>query len=161
MRCNVLEYRRRVVVGWMCVLMLAVTTAAQNKLDFSGAWQPDAEKNQAALAGAPPEARAAAGARSGLSGPLTITMTASRMTVARTMPDGTALTTVYALDGSPSRNQIPGQGEVESIASVDGSAVVIRSKTTGVVQRWFLEGKWLVYERAAEQFTSRSYYIRR
>ncbi len=122
--------------------------------DLSGKWVPDAEKNQAS-------ANAAAVATGGTPGRTNLLLVASPITVtqdAKTLTidserQNVAIRTVYNLDGSESKNSVPGrQGaaptEQVSVAKWDGDKLVITTKTPNGnrVASWYLEDGELVSE---------------
>lgn len=119
--------------------------------NFSGKWAPDAEKN-AANAGGGGGGGGRGGGRGG-GGPMTVTQDAKTLTIERDM-GGTALKTVYNLDGSESKNSMPGrQGgaatEQVSTAKWDGAKLVITTKGANgdQVQTWSMDSGELVIER--------------
>ncbi len=88
------------------VLALPAMAIAQAKPNFSGKWIQDMEKSDPAGGG---------GGGRGPAGPqnLTITQTATELTIERETPNG-AMKTVYKLDGSESVNAMGRGGEVKT-----------------------------------------------
>jgi hypothetical protein len=126
----------------MAVVLFASGLSAQGT-SFAGKWTPDAEKNAAGGRG---------GGRGG-GGPMTVTQDAKTLTVERDM-GGTALKQVYNLDGSESKNSMPGRNggaatEQVSTAKWDGAKLVITTKGANgdQVQTWSMDNGELVIER--------------
>lgn len=106
------------VVGAVAMMFVAVSAFAQAKTDFSGKWTPEAP-----AAGAP--AGGGGGRGGGQAGPMTITQTATTLTIERETPNG-ATKAVYKLDGTESVNTM-GQGEAKSKATWDGAKLKIET----------------------------------
>ncbi len=129
----------------MAVVLFASGLSAQGT-SFAGKWTPDAEKNAAGGGGG------RGGGRGG-GGPMTVTQDAKTLTVERDM-GGTALKQVYNLDGSESKNSMPGRNggaatEQVSTAKWDGAKLVITTKGANgdQVQTWSMDNGELVIER--------------
>ena len=105
------------VVGAVAMLLVATSAFAQGKTDFSGKWTPDAA--------AAPAAPAGGGGRGGggAAGPMTITQTATELTIERAGQNGAQKTT-YKLDGSETTVTM-GQGEAKVKAAWDGAKLKI------------------------------------
>jgi hypothetical protein len=141
------------------VLVTAVVFAQAP--NFSGKWAPDADKNPAPAAGGGGGGRG--GGRGG-GGPMTITQDAKTLTIERDM-GGNAVKTVYNLDGSESKNMMPGRGgaagaEQVSTAKWDGAKLVITTKTANGdrVQTWYMDGADLVSETQGQNGPNKTYY---
>jgi hypothetical protein len=136
------------------MMLIAASAFAQGKPNFAGKWTVDAEKTTAA------------GGRGGGAGVTTITMDATTLTLEREGRNGGAPTkTVYKLDGSESKNMQAGRGggeptEVVSTAKIDGAKVVITTKGANgdQVSSWYMDGEWLVSERAGQNGPQKTYY---
>jgi outer membrane protein assembly factor BamB len=79
--------------------LFAVGASAQTQPDFTGSWRIDPSKSDKFSGGAPPE---------------TITVEGNRMTVIRTRA-GNKETSVYMLDGTPSKNTVGPAGQQSEI----------------------------------------------
>ena len=134
--------KRSVLFGVFLALVVVTIAFAQGKPNFQGVWTP-----QAPAAGAAPPAGGGGGGRGG-GGPMTVTQTATQLTIERTMGQNT-LKTVYNLDGTESKNERPGRGGGEptvqtSTTKWDGAKLVITTKFEGPngpveqVQTWSL-----------------------
>jgi hypothetical protein len=93
---------------------------------------------------------------------MTITQDAKTLTIERDM-GGTAVKTVYNLDGSESKNMQNGrngQTEVVSMAKWDGAKLVITTKTANGdrVQTWYMDGADLVSESQGQNGPVKTYY---
>jgi hypothetical protein len=151
--------RRMAIALGVAAVVLAAGVYAQGK-NFSGKWTIDAEKTAAAApAGAAAGGGGGGGNRGGGgggnmpagAGDITITMDAKTMKVESGMQGATPA--VYNLDGSDSKNMMPGRGGAEpteqvSKAKWDGDKLVItytgangENKTS-----YWLEGGNLVRE---------------
>lgn len=148
---------RRLAIGSVAiaVVLFASGLSAQGK-NFAGKWTPDTEKNAAAGGGG-------GGGRGG-PGPMTITQDAKTLTIERMAGENT-IKTVYNLDGSESKNSMPGrQGgaptEVTSVAKWDGDKLVITTKTANgeTVQKWYMDGANLVSERQGQAGPVKTFY---
>jgi hypothetical protein len=127
----------------IAVVALAVATVAfAQKPDFSGSWAPDAP------AGGAPGGGGGGGGRGG-GGPMTVKQSATELTIERAGREGASVTTVYKLDGSPSKVMGRGGAETTATAKFDGAKLVISTKTDAgeQVQTWSMEGANLVIER--------------
>ena len=78
------------------VLAVATLAFAQAKTDFSGSWAPEVDPAAAAPAGG-------GGGRGGGGGPMAVKQTATELSIERQTQNG-AITQVYKLDGSESKN---------------------------------------------------------
>jgi Tol biopolymer transport system component len=153
------------------VVVLSASLMAQAKPNFSGKWVPDTEKNAAAMAamgggrmagGGGGGGRMGGGRGGGGTGPMTITMDATTLTMERENPNGTTKA-VYKLDGSESKNMMSMRGqEMEQVskAKIDGMKVVIATQGMNgeTVQTWYMDGDWLVMERTIGENTLKTYY---
>ena len=143
------------------VLVTAVVFAQAP--NFSGKWAPDADKNPAPAAGGGGGGGGRGGGGRGGGGPMTVTQDAKTLTIERDM-GGTAVKTVYNLDGSPSKNQVMGRGgqatEQESMAKWDGAKLVITTKGANgdTVQTWSMDGADLVIERQTQNGPVKTFY---
>jgi hypothetical protein len=143
-------------------VVLSGSLLAQAKPNFSGKWIQDAEKTAAANPAMAGRGGGGGGGRMGGGGaptPQTFTMDATMLKIERTGPDGTVTATVYKLDGSESKNMARG-GEQVSKAKIDGNKVVIVTTTQNGDQTssWYMDGEWLVNERAFGENTIKTYY---
>jgi hypothetical protein len=152
--------RRATAMLSAAAFVLATAVAFAQAPNFAGKWAPDADKNPAPAAGGGGGGRG--GGRGG--GPMTITQDAKTLTIERDM-GGTALKTVYNLDGSESKNMMPGrQGgagtEQVSMAKWDGAKLVITTKTANgdQVTSWYMDGADLVNERTGQNGVTKTYY---
>lgn len=148
-------------VSAVAVVLLSASLFAQAKPNFSGKWVTDAEKTAAAnpaMAGRGGGGGGRGGGGGG-TGPQTFTMDATMLKIERTGQDGTVTATIYKLDGSESKNMARG-GEQVSKAKIDGDKVVITTTTANgdSVTKWYMEGEWLVNERAFGENTIKTYY---
>jgi hypothetical protein len=120
--------KRSVLFGVFLALVVVTVAFAQGKPNFQGVWTP-----QAPAAGAPP-AGGGGGGRGG-GGPMTVTQTATQLTIERTMGQNT-MKTVYNLDGTESKNEQMGRGGGTPTISTstvkwDGTKLVITTKSEG------------------------------
>jgi hypothetical protein len=109
------------VCGAVAMMFIAASAFAQGKTDFSGKWTPEAPAAGAAGAGG------GGGRGGGFNGPMTISQTATELTIERETPNG-ATKAVYKLDGSESSNTM-GQGTAKSKATWDGAKLKIETTT--------------------------------
>jgi hypothetical protein len=110
------------VCGAVAMLLVAASAFAQAKTDFSGKWTPEAP-----AAGAP---AGGGGGRGGMgAGPMTITQTATELTIERETPNG-AMKTTYKLDGTETTVTM-GQGEAKVKAAWDGANLKITTTRDG------------------------------
>ncbi len=121
--------RARIGIMAAAVFAVAAVAFAQAKPDFSGTWTIDPEASGMA-AGAP--AGTGGGGGRGGGGPLTVKQTADTLTIERTMGENKVVTT-YKLDGTESKNTMPGRGggaptESVSVAKFDGGKLIINTK---------------------------------
>jgi hypothetical protein len=100
------------------VLALPAFATAQAKPDFSGKWIQDMEKSDQAGGG-----RGPAGPQS-----LTVTQSATELTIERETPNGT-MKTVYKLDGTESENST-GRGTSKTKSTWDGAKLVTAGSQT-------------------------------
>jgi hypothetical protein len=135
--------------GIIAAAILSVATVAfAQKPDFSGTWTADATANPAPPAGG-------GGRGPGMAGPMSVTQTATTLTVERTMGEN-KVSQVYKLDGTESENKMTGRGgEVvtKSVAKWDGNKLTITTKQTGQdgtervsTQTWSLDAGVLTIE---------------
>ena len=165
--------------GIMAAAILSVASIAfAQKPDFSGTWTVDASAMPAPMAPAtppaPPPAGAPAGAAAGrgggrgmMAGPMTVTHTATTLTVERTAGEN-KIVTVYKLDGTESVNKQTMQGndvEMKSMATFDGLKLSIVTKTPapdGTVREntavWTMDGGNLVIETTNARGTQKRVY---
>ena len=85
---------KRAILSAALAVALAAGTSAQDKPNFSGSWKPDPERSKTI---------------GGLGPAQTITVEGSKMTVTITLA-GNSDSTVYMLDGTPSKKTMKGQG---------------------------------------------------
>ncbi len=107
--------------------MMFVAASAFAQGSFAGKWAPDADKNPApAAAGA-----GGGGGRGGggMMGPMTITQTATELTIERETPNG-AMKTTYKLDGSE-QTITQGQGEAKVKATAKDGVVTLVTTREG------------------------------
>ncbi len=132
--------KRSMLFGVFLALVVVTVAFAQGKPNFQGVWAPQTPPAAAAPAGG--------GGRGGGGGPMTVTQTATQLTVERTMGQNT-MKTVYNLDGTESKNEMAGRGggaPTTSTSTVkwDGAKLVITTKSEGAngpqerVQTWSL-----------------------
>jgi hypothetical protein len=148
---------KRAQVGIMAAAVFAVAAVAfaQAKPDFSGTWTIDPEASGMAAPGGAPAGTGGGGGRGG-GGPLTVKQTADALTIERTMGENKVVTT-YKLDGTESKNTMPGRGggaptEAVSVAKFDGGKLVINTKrdmggqTVETTETWSVAGPVLTIE---------------
>jgi hypothetical protein len=113
---------RRFVFVALLALALAVPALAMAQTpNFTGKWVQDMEKSDPA-----PQGRGPAGPQT-----LTLTQTATELTIERETPNG-VMKTIYKLDGSPSVNAGGRGGEVTSKTVWEGAKLVTKySRTMG------------------------------
>jgi hypothetical protein len=150
-------------------VLWATTASAQNKPNFSGKWQLDAEKTAAAN----PQGAGGGGGRGGGRGgggmgPMSITQSAADLTIERETPQG-AMTTAYKLDGS-TQTVTMGQGEAQVKAMWEGATLVIETtrqmggNTVTTKAVYAMEGEYLVVATTSpprgggEPVTRKQYY---
>lgn len=122
------------MLGAAAIVLWAVGVNAQAKPSFAGKWTREAPAGGAAAAGGGGGGRGGGGG-GGFGMECTITQDASSLTV-EYMAGGqnpTPIKLAYKLDGSESKNSMPGRGggaatEVTSTAKWDGSKLVITTK---------------------------------
>jgi len=146
--------RTMTTVMWAVMVLVSASPFAQARPNLSGKWVLDAAKTAAA---GPP---GAAGV-----GPITIAMNAASVRITVPSKDGSGKATTYRLDGPMKKIRMAPVGggvttEENLTASIEGDKVVIR--TTGTngdsVTSWYLEGSWLVNERATSAGTVKTFY---
>ena len=120
--------KRSVLFGVFLALLVATIAFAQGKPNFSGTWTPPAPAAGAGGGGG-------GGRGGGMGGPMTVTQNDKTLTVERTTQNGTTKT-VYNLDGTESKNEMPGRGGgaptvQTSTAKWDGAKLVITTKFDG------------------------------
>jgi len=164
--------RRATAVLGAAAVLWATAASAQDKPNFSGKWQLDAEKTAAAN----PQGTGRGGGGGGGggrgggmgTGPIAITLTGADLAVERETPQG-AMTTTYKLDGSEQTVSM-GQGDAKVKAKWEGATVVIEttrmfnenSITTKAV--YSMEGDYLVIATTSpgrgggEPVTRKQYY---
>ena len=111
---------KRAVAVCGAVAMLIVAASAFAQGNFSGKWAPDADKNPAPAAMG---AGGGGGRGGGMAGPMTITQTATELTIERETSNG-AMKTSYKLDGME-QTVTMGQGEAKVTAKVAASTITI------------------------------------
>jgi hypothetical protein len=147
--------RARVGIMAAAVFAVAAVAFAQAKPDFSGTWTIDPEASGMAAPGGAPAGTGGGGGRGG-GGPLTVKQTADALTIERTMGENKVVTT-YKLDGTESKNTMPGRGggaptESVSVAKFDGGKLVINTKrdmggqTVETTETWSVAGPVLTIE---------------
>ena len=113
------------IVAVAALVALPAVARAQAKPDFSGSWT----LNQGGSAGAPPARGARGGGGRGGAGAapqsLTITQTATQITIERAMAGGALTSASYNLDGSESGNLLGDVFLSRSKVSWDGAKLVI------------------------------------
>jgi hypothetical protein len=115
-----------VVLASALATMLGFADLSAQAPDFSGTWTSTAPAGGAGGAGG----GRGGGRGGGLGMTATITQTANTLTVARTL-GGTAISSIYNLDGSPSTNTLSFGGqsiEQTSTAAWDGGRLVITTQ---------------------------------
>jgi hypothetical protein len=147
-------------VGLIATAVLAVATLAwAQKADFSGTWTLDPASAPAAGGGG----GGRGGGRGGLGQGATVKQTADALTIERDM-GGTKVTTTYKLDGSESKNSMPGRGgemmEMVSTAKWDGPKLVITTKNPNgeSTQTWSVDGSTLTIETTNARGTQKMVY---
>ncbi|MDQ3069700.1 MAG: hypothetical protein M3R55_08225 [Acidobacteriota bacterium] len=138
--------KRAIFTGILAVLF-AVGASAQAKPNFAGTWTLDAEKSTMPQGG---------GNRGGGNpAPLTIVVEGPKMSISRTMGQaGTVQTTVFMLDGTDSKNMMPGRqgGEPTEIlykSKWDGAKLVTtitNPRGTSTESRWMEADGTMVVE---------------
>ncbi len=126
------------VMGVAVAVLFTASLYAQSKVNFTGKWSPDADKNAAAATAGGGGGGGARGGGGRGGGPTitNITQDATTIKIERLGADGTAMgaASVYKLDGSDSKNMMPGRGgaegtEVVSNAKWDGDSLVITANS--------------------------------
>ena len=120
--------RQILIVAVAALVALPAGARAQAKPNFSGSWT----LSQSGSAGAPPPSRGARGGGGGGRGgagavpqSLTITQTATQITIERAMAGGALTSAVYDLDGSESGNLLGDVFLSKSKVSWDSAKLVI------------------------------------
>ena len=121
--------RNFLVVAVVLMFGAAASLAAQAKPDFSGKWVQDPPPEAAAGGGGGGGGRGGGGGggRGGFGAEFTIAQNAKTLTITRMQGDQ-AVSTVYNLDGSESKNTVQGRGgatEQVSKAMWDGAKLVV------------------------------------
>ena len=120
--------KKVVLFTLVAVTAFAVGAFAQTP-NFSGKWVLDPAKTEmgGAPGGGPPGGGGARGAGGGMAGPITITQTATEMTIEQTMGEN-VMKTVYRLDGKESVNE--GRGGMKStyVSKWDGAKLLTTIK---------------------------------
>ena len=116
---------KRAIFSGILAVLFTVGLAAQAKPNFAGTWQLDPEKSTMG-GGRQGGGRQGGGNAAGV--PLTIAVDGQKMSITRTFGENTQ-TTVYLLDGTPSKNMQPGrQGaeatEVTYVSKWEGNVLV-------------------------------------
>lgn len=107
----------RAILSAALAIAFVVGVSAQDKPDFTGKWKPDPGRSKTI---------------GGLGPAQTITVEGSKMTIIRTVA-GNSSSTVYMLDGTPSKNNLSKDGvEIEQIYSSKWEDnVLVTTITTG------------------------------
>jgi hypothetical protein len=138
----------RARIGIIAVAALAVSTLAfaQAKPDFSGTWTLDPEASQMGQGGGGQGAGRGGGM---MGGPMTVKQTGDTLVVEQVRGENT-VTMTYKLDGTQSKNTVPGRGgatsEQVSVAKWSGNTIVItRTQQMGdqsieITETWAMEG---------------------
>jgi len=114
--------KRYVVIALLAFVVALPAMAIAQTPNFTGKWTQDMEKSDPPMGGG----RGPGGPQS-----LTITQTATEITLERETPNG-VMKTVYKLDGSPSVNAMGRGGEVTSKSAWEGGKLVTSySRTMG------------------------------
>ncbi len=114
--------KRYVLVALLAFVVALPAMAIAQTPNFTGKWTQDMEKSDPPMGGG----RGPGGPQS-----LTITQTATEITLERETPNG-VMKTVYKLDGSPSVNAMGRGGEVTSKSAWEGGKLVTKySRTMG------------------------------
>jgi len=114
--------KRYVLVALLAFVVALPAMAIAQTPNFTGKWTQDMEKSDPPMGGG----RGPGGPQS-----LTITQTATEITLERETPNG-VMKTVYKLDGSPSVNAMGRGGEVTSKSAWEGGKLVTSySRTMG------------------------------
>ncbi|HOG29946.1 MAG TPA: hypothetical protein PLN93_07440 [Vicinamibacterales bacterium] len=111
--------RRFVFVALLAAALALPALAGAQPANFSGKWIQDMEKSDPMGGG-----RGPAGPQT-----VTITQTATELTLERETPNG-VMKTVYKLDGSPSVNPGGRGGEITSTSAWEGSKLVTKYTRT-------------------------------
>lgn len=144
---------KRARIGMLAVAALAVATVAfAQKPDFSGSWTPEP------AAGAP-AGGGGGGRMGGMMGPMTVKQTATELTLERAGREGAVMSTVYKLDGTPTKITM-GQGEATVSAKWDGNKLVITQKfgENESTQTWSLANGVLTIDRTGGRGPSTTTY---
>jgi len=120
------------VLSVAAVVLWATAAFAQGKPNFAGKWTREAPAGGAAAAGGGGGGGGRGGGGGGFGMECTITQDANTLTV-EYMAGQNPLKLAYKLDGSESKNSMPGRGggaatEVTSTAKWEGSKLVITTK---------------------------------
>ncbi|HSP89996.1 MAG TPA: hypothetical protein VLN08_03780 [Vicinamibacterales bacterium] len=114
--------KRYVLIALLAFVVALPAMAIAQTPNFTGKWTQDMEKSDPPMGGG----RGPGGPQS-----LTITQTATEITLERETPNG-VMKTVYKLDGSPSVNAMGRGGEVTSKSAWEGGKLVTKySRTMG------------------------------
>lgn len=135
---------RILTVAALLTGLAAHTAVGQAAPNFSGTWKLNVEKSDPATGGG----GGGGGGGAGMSGPLTITQTATELVTEQTFGDQVRKATYY-LDGKESTNPGMRGGESKSKARWDGKSLVIETNsmmgetavTTKVVRTLSEDGK--------------------
>ena len=119
------------VLGAVALVVMANAAAAQEKPNFSGKWEPDAEKTAAANpnAGGGGGGGGRGGRGGGMAGPMTLAIEGVTLTITREGQNGPMVQT-YKLDDSE-QTVTMGQGEAKVKAKWDGATIVVVTTRQG------------------------------
>ena len=165
--------RRATLVLGAATFLFATAAAAQEKPNFSGKWQLDQEKTQAANPNAQPPRGGGGGGGGGggrgggfggggMGGPFTLTLDAETLTRESEGQNG-AMKLVYKLDGSEQTLSM-GQAQITAKAKWEGTTIVIESTRQGqngpvtTKSVYSVEGDHLVIEQTSPRGTTKRYY---
>ena len=133
---------KRAIFSGILAVLFTVGVAAQAKPNFAGAWTLDPEKSTMGnRQGGGGGGRQGGGNAAGV--PLVIAVEGQKMSITQTFGENTR-TTVYMLDGTPSKNTQPGRGdaapvEITYTSKWEGNALVttiVNPRGTSTEKRW-------------------------
>jgi hypothetical protein len=119
------------VLGAVAMVVMANAAAAQEKPNFAGKWELDAEKTAAANpnAGGGGGGGGRGGRGGGMMGPMSLAIDGTTLTITRDGQNGPIVQT-YKLDDSE-QTVTMGQGEAKVKAKWDGATIVVVTTTQG------------------------------
>lgn len=140
---------KRAIISAALAVAFVAGVSAQGKPNFAGTWQLDPEKSTQ-MGG---RQGGGGGRQGGTPAPLTIAVDGQKMSITQTFGENSR-TTVYMLDGTVSKNTMPGrQGgeptEVTYTSKWEGNALVttiVNPRGTSTEKRWIEADGTMVVE---------------